>query len=65
MPVKISKAGSGYKVSTPSGTKAKHTTMAKAKAQERLKEQEERRKQAEKAEGDDAEENMPMGMDID
>jgi hypothetical protein len=36
MPVKITKAGSGYKVSTPGGTKAKHTTKAKAEAQERL-----------------------------
>ena len=36
MPVKITKSGSGYKVSTPSGTKAKHTTLAKAESQKRL-----------------------------
>ena len=37
MPVKISKnKGGSYRVSTPGGVKAKHTTKAKAKAQERL-----------------------------
>lgn len=37
MPVKISKTGEGkYRVSTPHGTKAKGTTLAKAKGQERL-----------------------------
>ena len=36
MPVKIVKHGTSYTVSTPSGIKAKHTTLAKAKAQERL-----------------------------
>ena len=37
MPVKITKVGEGrYRVSTPSMTHAKHTTLAKAKAQERL-----------------------------
>lgn len=37
MPVKIKKKSSGkYQVSTPGGVKAKSTTLAKAKAQERL-----------------------------
>ena len=37
MPVKITKIGKGkVKVSTPHGTKAKSTTMAKAEAQKRL-----------------------------
>jgi hypothetical protein len=36
MPVQIRKSGGGYSVSTPGGVKAKHTTLAKAKAQERL-----------------------------
>jgi hypothetical protein len=36
MPVKISKSGKGYKVSTPNGVKAKHTTRKKAEAQRRL-----------------------------
>ena len=37
MPVKITKLPSGkVKVATPGGTKAKATTPAKAKAQERL-----------------------------
>jgi hypothetical protein len=37
MPVKIAKQkGGGYRVSTPNGVKAKHTTKGKAKAQERL-----------------------------
>ncbi len=35
MPVKITKVD-GYKVSTPNMVHAKHTTLAKAKAQERL-----------------------------
>jgi hypothetical protein len=35
MPVKIKKVN-GYRVSTPGGVKAKHTTKAKAKKQERL-----------------------------
>ncbi len=37
MPVTISKVkDDGYKVSTPNSVHAKHTTLAKAKAQERL-----------------------------
>ena len=37
MPVSIKKnKGGSYRVSTPGGVKAKHTTKAKAKAQERL-----------------------------
>ncbi len=37
MPVKIKKQkGGSYSVSTPNGTKAKHTTKAKAEAQKRL-----------------------------
>jgi len=36
MPVKVSKVKGGFSVSTPSGTKAKHTTKEKAMAQERL-----------------------------
>jgi hypothetical protein len=37
MPVKVKKTGSGkYQVRTPGGIKAKGTTKAKAKAQERL-----------------------------
>ena len=36
MPVKITKVKGGYSVKTPGGTKAKATTKAKAKAQERL-----------------------------
>jgi hypothetical protein len=37
MPVSIRKTPSGrYRVSTPHGTKAKHTTKKKAKAQARL-----------------------------
>ena len=35
MPVTVKKVD-GYRVSTPGGVKAKHTTKAKAKAQERL-----------------------------
>jgi len=35
MPVKIKKVD-GYRVSTPHGVKAKHTTKAKAERQERL-----------------------------
>lgn len=36
MPVKITKVKGGVRVSTPNGVKAKKTTMAKAKKQERL-----------------------------
>jgi len=36
MPVKVAKVKGGYKVSTPSGTKAKKTTKAKAEKQKRL-----------------------------
>ena len=37
MPVKITKVGSNsYRVSTPSGVRAKHTTKTKAMAQKRL-----------------------------
>lgn len=36
MPVKIKKVGKKYRVSTPSGVKAKGTTREKAEAQERL-----------------------------
>jgi len=36
MPAKVSKVKGGYKVSTPSGTKAKKTTKKKAEAQKRL-----------------------------
>lgn len=36
MPVSISKHGGKYQVSTPHGVKAKGTTLAKAKSQERL-----------------------------
>ena len=37
MPVKIQSVGKGkYRVSTPHGTKAKHTTKAKAERQKRL-----------------------------
>jgi len=36
MPVKITKTGNKYKVSTPGGTKAKGTTKKKAEAQKRL-----------------------------
>jgi len=36
MPAKVTKVGGGYKVSTPRGTKAKHTTKKKAEAQKRL-----------------------------
>ncbi len=35
MPVKVTKVD-GYRVSTPHGTKAKHTTKGKAEAQKRL-----------------------------
>ncbi|KKN30820.1 hypothetical protein LCGC14_0830280 [marine sediment metagenome] len=35
MPVKITKVD-GFRVSTPGGVKAKHTTKKKAKAQKRL-----------------------------
>ena len=36
MPVKITKVKGGYRVSTPSGTKAKKTSKANAEAQKRL-----------------------------
>lgn len=36
MPVTISKTKGGYRVSTPNGVHAKHTTKKKAMAQERL-----------------------------
>lgn len=36
MPAKVTKVHGGYKVSTPSGTHAKHTTKAKAQSQARL-----------------------------
>jgi hypothetical protein len=36
MPVKITKSDAKYRVSTPSGTKAKGTTKAKAESQARL-----------------------------
>lgn len=35
MPVRITKVN-GFRVSTPSGVKAKHTTLKKAKKQKRL-----------------------------
>jgi len=36
MPVKIRKEDGGYRVSTPGGVKAKHTTREKAASQKRL-----------------------------
>lgn len=36
MPARIVKVKGGYAVRTPNGTHAKHTTLAKAKAQQRL-----------------------------
>lgn len=36
MPVSITKQDHGYQVSTPHGVKAKHTTKANAKRQQRL-----------------------------
>ena len=36
MPVSIRKLKDGYRVSTPDGTKAKHTSKKKAMAQKRL-----------------------------
>lgn len=36
MPIKIRKVNGGYQVSSPSGVKAHHTTLAKAKAQKRI-----------------------------
>ena len=36
MPVRITKIKSGYRVSTPGGVKAKHTSLANAKKQERI-----------------------------
>ncbi len=35
-PVKITKVKGGYRVATPNKTHAKHTTLSKAKKQERL-----------------------------
>lgn len=36
MPVKLTKVGGKVRVSTPNGVKAKGTSMAKAKSQQRL-----------------------------
>ncbi len=36
MPVRIRKVRGGYKVSTPHGTRAKKTSLAKAKSQKKL-----------------------------
>ena len=36
MPVEVTKLDGGYRVSTPHGVKAKHTTKKKAMKQERL-----------------------------
>jgi hypothetical protein len=36
MPVKIKKVKGGYRVSTPGGTKARKTSLKKAKSQKRL-----------------------------
>jgi len=36
MPAKITKVDGGYQVKTPNAVHAKHTTKAKAKAQQRL-----------------------------
>ncbi len=36
MPVRIRKVRGGYKVSTPHGTKANKTSLAKAKSQKKL-----------------------------
>lgn len=36
MPARIRKVKGGYRVSTPTGTKAKKTSLKKAKAQKRL-----------------------------
>jgi hypothetical protein len=36
MPVSISKVGGKYRVATPHGVKAKHTTKKKAESQKRL-----------------------------
>ena len=44
MPYKIKKQGTGYSVTSPHGTKAKHTTLAKAKAQVRLLQMKEHQK---------------------
>ena len=44
MPVKITKTNGGYRVSTPSGVHAKHTTKAKAEAQKRIIEEADKRK---------------------
>ena len=36
MPAKVHKTKGGYRVTTPGGVKARHTTRAKAKKQQRL-----------------------------
>ena len=36
MPAKITKSDGGYRVATPNGVHAKHTTLEKAKKQQRL-----------------------------
>lgn len=36
MPYSVTKSNGGYRVTSPHGTKAKHTTKAKAEAQVRL-----------------------------
>ncbi len=36
MPATITKVKGGYQVRTPNGIHAKHTTLAKAKAQQRI-----------------------------
>ena len=36
MPVRITKVRGGYRVSTPSGVKARRTTLARAQGQARL-----------------------------
>jgi hypothetical protein len=36
MPAKVSKVKGGYSVKTPSGTRAKKTSLKKAKAQQKL-----------------------------
>ncbi len=36
MPVKITKTKSGYRVTTPKGTKSRYTTRKKAEAQKKL-----------------------------
>jgi hypothetical protein len=44
VPVRITKVSGGYRVSTPSGVKAKATTKEKAQAQKRIIEQADRKK---------------------